>query len=63
MERGNTKHGPLADDDLKHDVEGGLRGTGPTHAEEWRDLEPLADDDPVLASLFTARERQQPETD
>jgi hypothetical protein len=58
MERGNTKHGPLADDNLKHDVEGMLRGTGPTQAEEWRDPEPPADDDPVLADPLTARERQ-----
>lgn len=63
MERGNTKHGPLADDSLKHDVEGMLRGTGPTRAEEWRDPEPPADDDLVLASPLAARERQQPETD
>jgi hypothetical protein len=25
-----------------------LRGNGPTHAEEWKDPEPPADDDPVL---------------
>ena len=63
MERGNTKHGPLADDNLKQDVEGMLRGTGPTRAEEWRDPEPPADDDPMLANFVATRERQQPETD
>ncbi|MBV9140709.1 MAG: hypothetical protein JO115_07310 [Pseudonocardiales bacterium] len=25
-----------------------IRGTGPTHAEEWKDPEPPADDDPQL---------------
>jgi len=63
MERGNTKHGPLADENLKHDVEGMLRGHGPADVEEWRDPEPPAADDPVLPSRLAARERQQPETD
>jgi len=49
MERGSDKHGPRQDDELKHELEGMLRsGGGPSHAEEWRDPEPPADDDPVL---------------
>jgi hypothetical protein len=58
MERGSTKHGPLKDDNLKHDVEPMVRSAGPAHVEEWRDPEPPADDD-----LFAIRGRQQPETD
>lgn len=46
MERGSDKHGPRKDDALAEDVEGMIRGTGPTHAEEWKDPEPPADDDP-----------------
>ena len=63
MDRGNTKHGPVTDDSLKHDVEGMIRGNGPTHAEEWRDPEPPADDDLVLNEGEAIRRREQPETD
>ncbi|MFN2495413.1 MAG: hypothetical protein ABR608_05845 [Pseudonocardiaceae bacterium] len=48
MQRGSDKHSARQDDALAHDVEGMLRGTGPTHAEEWKDPEPPADDDPEL---------------
>jgi hypothetical protein len=48
MQRGSDKHSARKDDALARDVEGMLRGTGPTHAEEWKDPEPPADDDPVL---------------
>ena len=48
MERGSDKHGPRVDEQLKHELDGMLRGDGPSHAEEWRDPEPPADDDPVL---------------
>jgi len=63
MERGNTKHGPLQDENLKHEVEPIVRGTGPSRAEEWRDPEPPADDDPELTDPLAARRSQQPETD
>jgi hypothetical protein len=33
---------------MKAEVEGMIRGTGPTRAEEWHDPEPFADDDPVV---------------
>lgn len=45
MERGSDKHSARQDDALAEDVEGMVRGTGPTHAEEWKDPEPPADDD------------------
>ncbi|HSL08340.1 MAG TPA: hypothetical protein VK887_10245 [Pseudonocardiaceae bacterium] len=48
MQRGSDKNSARKDDALARDVEGMLRGTGPTHAEEWKDPEPPADDDPVL---------------
>ncbi|MDD4865756.1 MAG: hypothetical protein PHQ28_01075 [Mycobacterium sp.] len=46
MERGNAKHGPREDDELKHELGGTVRGNRPSRAEEWRDPEPPADDDP-----------------
>ena len=47
-QRGSDKHNPREDDELKHELEGTLRGTGPTRAEEWHDPEPPADDDPAV---------------
>jgi hypothetical protein len=48
MQRGSDKHGARKDDALASDVENMIRGTGSTHAEEWKDPEPPADDDPQL---------------
>ncbi|GAA3103118.1 DUF2795 domain-containing protein [Streptosporangium carneum] len=47
-ERGSAKHGPRVDEERKHEVEGTVRGGGPTHAEEWRDREPIRDADDEL---------------
>ncbi|MGW5574783.1 hypothetical protein ACWEVD_26585 [Nocardia thailandica] len=49
IERGNTKHGPAQDEELAHELEGTLRGNRSSRAEEWRDPEPPADDDPETA--------------
>ena len=44
MERGNTKHGPLRDEELAHETEGMVRATPqPDHTEEWRQPEPVDD--------------------
>ena len=48
MQRGSDKNSARKDDALARDVEGMLRANGRTHAEEWKDPEPPADDDPVL---------------
>jgi hypothetical protein len=40
MQRGSDKHGARKDDALARDVENMMRGTGPTHAEEWKDPDP-----------------------
>jgi hypothetical protein len=37
-----------------------MRGTGPTHAEEWKDPEPPADDDPQLNTRMAAESRGEP---
>lgn len=45
MERGNDKHGPRQDDQLKAELSGMLGSAG-GHREEWLDPEGPADDDP-----------------
>jgi hypothetical protein len=57
MQRGSDKNSARKDDALARDVEGMLRGTGPTHAEEWKDPEPPADDDPVLNTRRSLEDR------
>ncbi|MGX1267581.1 DUF2795 domain-containing protein [Streptomyces phaeoluteigriseus] len=44
-ERGSNPVGPREDDELKHELEGQLRGGRPTHAQEAYEPEPPADDD------------------
>lgn len=46
MERGNAKHSQRDDDQLKHELRGTIAGNRSSRAEEWRDPEPPADDDP-----------------
>lgn len=46
MQRGNSKHSSREDDELKHELEGTVRGNRSSRSEEWRDPEPPADDDP-----------------
>ncbi|MGW4718686.1 hypothetical protein [Nocardia sp. NPDC004260] len=48
MERGNSKHGPVHDDELAHELEGTIRGNRSSRAEEWREPEPPADDDTLI---------------
>jgi hypothetical protein len=48
MPRESDQHGPRQDDEMKHELQGMLRGNRPSRAEEWRDPEPPADDDPVV---------------
>jgi hypothetical protein len=56
MERGNTKHGPLHDEEMAHETESMLRGAPQrAHAEEWREVEPLDGADPVVARPEGAR--------
>lgn len=43
-ERGNTKHGPILDEELKHETQGAVHANQPPHAEEWRETEPFPDD-------------------
>ena len=56
MERESTKHGPVQDDELKHETEALEHGAPRRpHIEEWREVEPTGD--------IPAVERQAPEPD
>ena len=46
MERGSDKVSVRADDELKHQTEGLVRSGHTTHAEEWKDPEPVGEDQP-----------------
>lgn len=48
MGRESAKHNPREDDELKHALRGTLQGNRSSRAEEWRDPEPQADDDPDI---------------
>ncbi|WP_344979889.1 DUF2795 domain-containing protein [Streptosporangium fragile] len=41
MERGSDKHGRLLDEQQKHETQGIVQGGGTSHAEEWKEPEPM----------------------
>jgi hypothetical protein len=44
MQRGNTKHGPVHDQEMAHETQRMVRGAPkPAHVEEWREPEPVED--------------------
>ncbi|WP_205215222.1 hypothetical protein [Amycolatopsis albispora] len=51
MHRESDLHSPREDDELKAELEGTLRSGGPTRADEARDPEGPADDDPEIPPL------------
>jgi hypothetical protein len=55
MRRGSEKHNPREDDQLKRELRGMLQGNRPSRAEEWRDPEPPADDDPDVPTAGDQR--------
>ncbi|MGW7418312.1 DUF2795 domain-containing protein [Streptomyces sp. NPDC054863] len=50
MQRGSDRVSRRQDDEMKQELQGLLRSGHPTRTEEWHDPEPVADDDPELAS-------------
>jgi hypothetical protein len=46
VDRGSDKVSPRRDDQLKHETEGLVRAGRSTHAEEWKDPEPVGEDQP-----------------
>lgn len=64
QERGSDRLNVHRDDEMKHELEGMLRSDHATRAEEWRDPEPAAEDDPATARgpvppPGSAREREE----
>ncbi|WP_239380319.1 DUF2795 domain-containing protein [Frankia sp. CIT1] len=51
MQRGSTKHGPVKDDSLAHEVDGIVRAGRDTRTEEWRSAEPPGEDQPQVAVI------------
>ncbi|MGK5111088.1 MULTISPECIES: DUF2795 domain-containing protein [unclassified Geodermatophilus] len=46
----STKHSPRVDEELEHEIQGMLKGQHATRAEEWREVEPVAEGDPDLTA-------------
>jgi hypothetical protein len=46
VERGSDKVSPRADEELKHQTQGLIRSGHTTHAEEWKDPEPIGEYQP-----------------
>ncbi|MGY1622632.1 DUF2795 domain-containing protein [Geodermatophilus sp. SYSU D00965] len=46
----STKHSPRLDEELEHETQGMLRAERATRAEEWREVEPVAEGDPDLTA-------------
>jgi len=46
VDRGSDKVSPRADEELKHQTQGLVRSGHTTHAEEWKDPEPIGEDQP-----------------
>jgi hypothetical protein len=50
MQRGSDRLSVHKDEEMKHELQGLIRSGHPTRVEEWHDPEPVADDDPRVAS-------------
>ena len=60
IERSSDKHGPLRDDALKKEVAGMMRAGRPTRVEEWRDPEPVEDENaPEEGELIERRRAKE----
>ncbi|WP_104526394.1 DUF2795 domain-containing protein [Blastococcus atacamensis] len=44
----STKHNPRLDEELEHEIQGMLKGDKATRAQEWREVEPVAEGEPAL---------------
>ena len=44
MERGSSKHSARLDDEMEHEVQGMMTAERPTRAEEWKETEPVGED-------------------
>lgn len=46
----STKHSPRVDEELEHEIQGTLKAERATRAEEWREVEPVAEGEPDLTA-------------
>ena len=44
----STKHSPRLDEELEHEVQGMMKAERGTRAQEWREVEPVAEGDPDI---------------
>jgi hypothetical protein len=44
----STKHNPRLDEEMEHEIQGMLKGEHATRAEEWREVEPVAEGEPDI---------------
>ena len=44
----STKHSPRVDEELEHEIQGMLKAERATRAEEWREVEPVAEGEPDI---------------
>ena len=58
MERRSNKHSPRIDDEMEHEVEGMMTAERPTRAEEWREPEPVGEDQADPGRLGEPADRQ-----
>ncbi|WP_189885433.1 hypothetical protein [Streptomyces xantholiticus] len=63
MQRGSNPKSPRKDDELKHQMQGRPKSGQHTHAEDAKDPEPVADDDPRTDSSRQARSRSRKSDD
>ncbi|HEX2075388.1 MAG TPA: DUF2795 domain-containing protein [Geodermatophilus sp.] len=47
----STKHNPRLDEEMEHEVQGMLKAERATRAEEWREVEPVAEGDPDIDAV------------
>lgn len=60
MSKGQERHGPRLDDQLKHESEAMVRSNRGSRVEDWRDPEPVADDQPVVERDLEDVESEEP---
>ena len=44
----SNKHNPRLDEELEHEVQGMMKGERATRSEEWREVEPVGEDQPDI---------------
>ncbi len=57
IQRSSAKHGPHLDDEMKKETKAMVRAGRPTRAEEWRDPEPVEDENSPSQQELIERRR------